>query len=149
MSLNKQQFNQLDRVTLRKLDIAFRPIEGVIRWSRGENWKHYLAKCVIVRLLKQGVLPTMFDALFIRDVLFTGWNEPKFLNLNSPRLKKWQVPKVYTEARFSSKIIADILAITIDGVYAIEIIESETEKSLKRKRRNYTNLGIEMIEVRI
>ena len=141
--------------------------EGDVRFGRNEGWAHYLAKCIIVRLLKEGVfinwIPNILNQYIIpteflansKYASFEDFGKHYEQNSTSQKLKKWQTPFVYTEARFSKNLITDILAVTIDGIYVIEIIDNETEKSLKGKRRLYKNMGMNeglkfnLIEVRV
>lgn len=139
--MNKIQFGELIKKTTNLLDHSYRAYyhEGDIRWSRGEGWKHFMIKCKVVRLLKEGTI--IYDSKLVLADFITERTRLK--------LKKWQTPKIYTEAKFCKNLITDILAITIDGAYAILIVDKEEEKSLKRKERLYRNMQIETVVIRV
>jgi len=114
---------------------------------------------LIVRLLKEGVMPHQIDVCLKMDGIPRG-----MFSLSSKRntealdmipescgnkLKKWEIPITFCEARFSSRLRTDILVVSIEGTFAIEIAESESEASIKKKTRAYSNMQIQFIEVRI
>jgi len=137
--MNQKKFELEKRRVMSLLDNnAYRNIDGVIRWSLAESWPHFLAKCKIVRALKQGQSPD-----FIRSTY-------EVADVDTPtKFKSWESPLVITEARFSSRLRTDILVVSIEGTFAIEIAESESEASIKKKTRAYSNMQIQFIEVRI
>ncbi len=136
--MNDNEFYSLLWDTKNKLDIACNTIDGAIRWSTGESWEHYMIKCKIVRLLKEKVMPYL-----IEDALKDMKNYKKLIDKDN------KTPTVYTEAIFPKDLRADILAITDEGVFVIEIAKSEEKESLERKEKLFKELDIEMIEIRV
>lgn len=163
MQMNEQELNRMHRESFKLLDWkSYRPVEGVIRWSKSESWEHYIAKCVIVRLLKEGIFFDHLEELFVWNHFITEkkiyWTEvPLELFLESiiplkNKLKKYEIPKIFTEARFSKRLIADVfVAASLEGRAVIEIADTETEKELERKKRNYMNMrkDIKFLVIRI
>ena len=147
--MNKTEFTKLHKWAYDLLDYsAYRPVEGVIRWSLSESPSHFLTKCMIIRQLKRGIHPT--DVEFPINI-FGGFAvipiiEPKKMGISG---SKWRRPKIYTEARFSKRLRADILAVTTAGAYVIEIADTETKKEIDRKHALYNKMGLKFIEVRI
>ena len=124
---------------------AYRPVDGIIRWSRGENWNHYLTKCIIVRMIKEGIDPVS-ASLFVRkqrEIKLLS----SFIKDNKEPFPNWATPIIYTEAIFKKNKRADVLTITRDGTYVIEIAESEGKKSLIKKEKYYKSLSIRFVSV--
>jgi len=161
--MNKQDLNQMHRGSFQMLDWkAYRPVEGIIRWSKSESWEHYIGKCIIVRLLKEGIPSNMLNEYFHNFPIFIGEDDDpcltyqlgilskKFVSLHNQKLKKWEIPKIYTEARFSKRLRGDIfVAASVEGRIVIEIADTETKKQLEWKERAYKNMGIGFLVVRI
>lgn len=155
--MNKRDLVQMDLESRRFL--RYTPIEGVIRWSTGESWKHYLAKCIIVRQLKEGVPPSALNYTWHRvfgkyGISLDNSADKIVIKLHTKKLKKWEKPKIYTEARFG-RVTADVfVSASVDGRAVIEIAGSEEDESLEKKEREYKKsflgkLGIKMYVVRV
>lgn len=61
--------------------------------------------------------------------------------------KKWEVPKIVSEARFSNTLRADLF--DLDNGEVIEIVNSEKEDSIKKKKRAYVNMGLKFRTVEV
>lgn len=128
-------------------DMLMRPYkEGWISWSLTESMEHYLTKCKIVRLLKAG-MPTL-------DL--ERWTSYYLWSQDIPKLKPSQRPKLYCEAKFAGRTKtkythrADIfVAASLEGRVVIEIADTESEKSIERKRKYFEKRGIKFYVVRI
>ena len=167
--MNQREFAQSCREYEGKFDTGYRAVEGAVRPSGKEEWKHGLAKYIIVKLMKENVpiidIPHIMG-LFIKDIignkeLYCSKSNPIIFKnplsaasewLNTTELQKtsypkWYSPRVFTEVRIGKNVF-DIVALTLDGAYVCEIADSEDGKSLKRKERNAVNLGFKFVEVR-
>jgi len=134
--MNKLLLETEKRRVIELLDTqSYRPIDKIIRWSTSESHPHFIKKCVISRAIVEGFPPEFLVAKI-----------PAYVPI---KLKSWATPLVITEARFSSRLRTDILVVSIEGTFAIEIAETESEASIKKKRRAYNNMEIELIEIRI
>lgn len=131
--MNKLQFHRFCSEHEGKFDRGYRVVEGAVRMNSNESEKHFLQKAQLVYHLKYGARPFLESELkgSLFKSLITTWNYPK-----------WYSPRVYTEVRIGKNVF-DIVALTLDGAYVIEVADSESEASLKRKERNAINLGFE------
>ena len=153
--MNKTEFSMMH---IESKDMLMRPYrEGWIAWSMSESEGHYLAKCMIVRLLKEGVPPNAIPEYFQgRDLCVSVPGIRLIASKEAVSLKRWHRPKVYTEARFTGRLgsavshRADIfVAASVEGRSVIEIVDSEDKGSLDRKRNYFEKRGIKFYEVRI
>jgi hypothetical protein len=114
----------------------------------GQAFKHYISRCIVVWMLKNGVPANLIDEAFfgIRITLDD-------LNCRvEASVKKFScetdVPIVFQEAWFSEKLRADLFLPKTGDV--IEIADSEEEKSLKLKERAYKNMdGLSFYALRV
>ena len=140
--MNQKEFENEKRRVYGLLETdAYRPINGIIRFSRGENYSHFRKKSDVVWLLNDGVLPEYLDSALreLRNNRPYGPYRESFTG--------WAKPVIITEARFSSRLRTDVLYQNIYGTYAIEIVKSESEKSLRRKEKLYNEMKIKFISI--
>lgn len=154
--MNKNKFEKIKREAIGLLDSqAFRPVEGVIRYSLSESWEHFILKCKIVRALKAGV-PSYYLQKWIDEnkrLLFYSSNVKawkKGTKMMKNKLKRWEKHIIFTEARFKKNLRSDIFLVSSrEGMVAIEIAKSENKKSLDRKKRKYKSIGVKFSFVKL
>lgn len=152
--MNRQEFDLLVRRGNAYLDTtAFRPIDGVIRWSSSESWYHFLTKCEVVRLLKSGV-PAQMIQMILNDaedsILMQNRIEKLKISEGECSIEK-NNPVVYTEARLKSgNLRTDVFLISSEEkLVAVEIADRETDKQLEEKRKKYFDIGIDFYSIRV
>ena len=118
-------------------------------YGKAESWEHYIAKCIVVRLLKEGIptsnIKNPFEAVFQR--LFH--RSPEEFLKEQIKLKSFEIPKIYTEADFGEHEADIFIAASLEGRAVIEIVDSENDESLEKKREYFKKRGIKFYEVRI
>ena len=167
MSLNKVEFNKTHQQVRRLLDIN-NAKEGDIRVGENESLEHQIMKVLIRHLTYNWVIPeniptiikehmkVKMDSIEISGPLDYSIRQYRQIPRDANgKIKKWAKPRCYFEARFSKNLTPDALLFTIHGVYVIENVITETARSIKRKKRNYQNMSmnlsepIEFLEVRV
>jgi len=111
--MNRNEKESLKRENLRKIDIAYKKVDGAVRFSPTETLRHVQAKCECVYLLKKfGIFPDMLKEALKHD---------KNIRLSGD---KEDIPICYTECRMSDGSVWDICLIYDNGRMArVEIVE--------------------------
>ena len=128
--MNKLQFFNFCREQESKFSPGFRHVEGAVRMNSNESAAHFRTKAIVMWYMKRWD----FVPADLSDVVCEG------AKLTRKDLPKWYSARVYSEVRVGNSVW-DIVAFTIYGTFVFEIVESESEESLKRKERAAMNLG--------
>ena len=124
------------------------PKEQAIYWSKGEGWGHYIAKCLIVRLLKEGVpVNLILDAM--GEFMYAHVNLRFITNKYKVKHKNWELPKVFTEAKFGKQTADIFISSSLEGRAVIEIVDNEVDKSIERKKKYFKGKKIAFYVVKV
>lgn len=163
--MNKQELSKMFWESRNMLKNKGYVKEGAILFSYGkaESWEHYLAKCIVVRMLKEGVtIPEVLNIFREEDYVWgadTMWDfmghitypfrDIEYEKMEKLNLKTFEIPKIYTEADFGEHEADVFVASSLEGRAVVEIIDTESEESIEKKRAFFESKGIKLYEVRI
>lgn len=153
--MNRKELELKRRENLRLLDTGYRPKINAVELNINNSIKHEAAKFYISWMIRKGVPIDSMLVTIYKGVATHKLKRPRDIdlaeyitdNFGQKFSRKWQRPQIVTEARFSKRLRADIFV--LDTGEVIEIAQTESERSLNRKRKIYENMGLKFYVVRV